>query len=96
MRSPIARMGRFFSIFALLGAVALAPSLAEAKMGFGGSRGSRTFTAPPVTKTAPTPAAPIQRTITPPPAAQPAGSLIPAPRGRESTPARPGLALAAA
>jgi predicted lipid-binding transport protein (Tim44 family) len=43
---------------------------ARAGRGFGfGSRGARTFTAPPVTKTAPKAAAPIQRSITQPPAA---------------------------
>ena len=41
--------------------------------GGAGSRGSRTFSAPPPTNTAPSPAAPIQRTITPTPGAQQPG-----------------------
>ncbi len=48
--------------------VALAPALAEARPGVGGSSGSRgakTFSAPPATQTAPSAAAPIQRTMTP-------------------------------
>jgi predicted lipid-binding transport protein (Tim44 family) len=71
-------MRRFFAIFALVGLIACAPGLAEAKMGDlfrggAGSRGSRTFSAPPPTNTAPSPAAPIQRTITPTPGAQQPG-----------------------
>ncbi len=60
---------------AAVAAVALAlgmlASPADARVGGGmsfGSRGTRTFTAPPLTRTAPTTAAPIQRSIT-----QPAG-----------------------
>jgi len=48
--------------------LALAPALAEAKAGSGGSvgsRGSRTFSAPSATQTAPGAAAPIQRSMTP-------------------------------
>ena len=41
--------------------------------GGAGSRGSRTFSAPPPTNTAPSSAAPIQRTITPTPGAQQPG-----------------------
>ena len=64
-------MRRFITVFALVGLIAFVPGLAEAKMGDlfrggAGSRGSRTFSAPPPTNTAPSPAAPIQRTITPP------------------------------
>ncbi|HEY8064558.1 MAG TPA: Tim44 domain-containing protein [Methylosinus sp.] len=54
--------------------IALAPALAEAKMGGGassGSRGSRTFAPPPATTTAPRPAAPVERSIAPQPAPQP-------------------------
>jgi predicted lipid-binding transport protein (Tim44 family) len=46
----------------------LAPAIAEAKMGGGmssGSRGSRTFSAPPATNTAPRSAAPMERSIAP-------------------------------
>jgi predicted lipid-binding transport protein (Tim44 family) len=64
---------RGLKIAALAGLVALAPGLAEAGMlskgGFG-SRGSRTFSPPPATNTAPTQAAPIQRSVTPPPTQQ--------------------------
>ena len=48
--------------------VALAPAIAEARIGGGssmGSRGSRTFSAPSATPTAPRPAAPIERSMTP-------------------------------
>lgn len=66
------RSGRLFASLALAGLIGLAPVMADAKMGGGsfGSRGSRTFSAPPSTRTAPG-AAPIERSITPPPAAQP-------------------------
>ncbi len=71
-------MRRFIAIFALVGVIACVPGLAEAKMGDlfrggAGSRGSRTFSAPPPTNTAPGSAAPIQRTITPAPGAQQPG-----------------------
>ena len=49
-------------------ALALAPSLAFAKAGFGssmGSRGSRTYSAPPATNTAPSMAAPMDRSMAP-------------------------------
>ncbi len=48
--------------------LALAPALAMAKPGSGssvGSRGSKTFSAPPATQTAPSGAQPMQRTMTP-------------------------------
>ena len=54
------------AILALL--VALAPGLALARVGGGGSMGSRggmTFSAPPATSTAPFSAAPMQRSFTP-------------------------------
>ncbi len=75
----------------LLAAAAIATALvlvaadahARAGGGFsGGSRGMRTFSAPPTTRTAPNSAAPIQRTITQP------GSPAATGRGRG---ARPGL-----
>jgi predicted lipid-binding transport protein (Tim44 family) len=56
-------------ILAFAALIALAPALAEAKMGGGGSfgsRGSRTFSAPPPTRTAPSTAAPMDRSITSP------------------------------
>ena len=51
-------MRRFITVFALVGLIACVPGLAEAKMGDligggAGSRGSRTFSAPPPTNTAP-------------------------------------------
>ena len=52
-------------------AMALAPSLADARAGGRssfGSRGARTFSAPPVTNTAPSTAAPMQRSMTSRPA----------------------------
>ena len=58
MSSSKAPMRRFITIFALVGLIACVPGLAEAKMGDlfrggAGSRGSRTFSAPPPTNTAP-------------------------------------------
>jgi len=52
----------------LAAALVLTASVAEARVGRGGSfgsRGGRTFDAPPVTRTAPTPASPIQRSQVP-------------------------------
>jgi predicted lipid-binding transport protein (Tim44 family) len=49
-------------------AVALAPALADARAGSGssmGSRGARTYSAPPPTNTSPFTAAPMQRSMTP-------------------------------
>ena len=89
---------RIFSLGALaamaLGALlALAPA-AEAKMGGGGSmgsRGSKTFSAPPSTTTAPRPAAPIERSVTPPSA----GPTTSGPAMNPGAPPRPGFAPAA-
>lgn len=69
------------SALALAALLALAPAMAEAKMGGGmssGSRGSRSFSAPPATNTAPRPAAPMQRSIESP-QATPGRSFNPAP-----------------
>jgi len=57
MSSSKASTRRFIAIFALVGLIGCAPGLAEAKMGDllrggAGSRGSRTFSAPPPTNTA--------------------------------------------
>ncbi|HVG52183.1 MAG TPA: TIM44-like domain-containing protein [Xanthobacteraceae bacterium] len=57
--------------FAALLAVVLVAAQADAKVGGGGSRGSRTFSAPPATKTAPNATQPMQRTTTQPAATQP-------------------------
>jgi predicted lipid-binding transport protein (Tim44 family) len=60
---------RFALAFAVIAALVLAFSQAEARPGFGGSfgsRGTRTFTPPPVTRTAPAPVAPLERSMTQP------------------------------
>ncbi len=64
----------------LVGVLALMPSLADARAGGGssaGSRGARTFSAPPPTATAPK-AAPMERSATPQPAPQRPAAAIPA------------------
>lgn len=64
-------------------AVAMAPGLALARAGGGhsfGSRGARTFMAPPVTRTAPFAARPFERSITPRPA--PGAAPYQSPRSR--------------
>jgi predicted lipid-binding transport protein (Tim44 family) len=63
-------MRRTSSLLAAVAALslALAPGLAEARLGGGssqGSRGSMTFSAPPSTRTAPSGAQPMQRSMTP-------------------------------
>ncbi|ANM13478.1 MULTISPECIES: Tim44 domain-containing protein [unclassified Rhizobium] len=71
MPSAISRFAKFAAIAALTSATVFA-SLGDAEArragssGFG-SRGTRTFQAPPVTQTAPAPAAPIERSMTPRP-----------------------------
>ncbi|WP_036280484.1 TIM44-like domain-containing protein [Methylocystis sp. ATCC 49242] len=70
-------MTRFFALkrgslisLALAALLALAPAIAEARMGGGGSfgsRGSRSWSAPPSTRTAPGMASPFERSITPRP-----------------------------
>jgi predicted lipid-binding transport protein (Tim44 family) len=68
---------RFRHIFALLAAMAVMSfiiSEADARVGRGGSlgsRGARTYSAPPPTATAPSTAAPMQRTVTQPDATRP-------------------------
>jgi predicted lipid-binding transport protein (Tim44 family) len=60
------RRGR--AVIALAAALTLAGSVAEARVGRGGgfgSRGGRTFEAPPATRTAPNPAGPIERSQVP-------------------------------
>ncbi len=62
------RYGKFFGILAIGLATMLAlADFAEARRASGGfgSRGTRTFQAPAATRTAPAPAAPIERTMTP-------------------------------
>ena len=66
-RHTLARTGAaLFIVLAMLPPLGSLP--AEARIGGGssfGSRGTRTFSAPPMTRTAPGPAAPMQRTETP-------------------------------
>lgn len=64
------RYGKFFGILAIgLAAMLSVADMAEARRAGGfssfGSRGTRTFQAPAATRTAPTTAAPIERTMTP-------------------------------
>ena len=67
MLSSIRRFRHVFAIAAIAMAVSLvAVDFAEARRGGGfGSRGTRTFNTPAITRTAPTPAAPVDRTMTP-------------------------------
>jgi predicted lipid-binding transport protein (Tim44 family) len=66
-RNPMRRTSLGLAGVAAL-ALALAPGLADARAGFGGSMGSRgsmTWSAPPSTRTAPNSAQPFQRSMTP-------------------------------
>jgi predicted lipid-binding transport protein (Tim44 family) len=77
-----------FAAFAVV-ALALAPALAEARPGGGGSagsRGSRTFTAPPATQTAPGSAQQFQRTETAPARPAPGVTQPAAPRPATAAP----------
>ena len=67
MLSSIRRFKHVFAVAAIAMAVSLtAVDFAEARRGGGfGSRGSRTFNTPAITRTAPNPAAPVDRTMTP-------------------------------
>ncbi|MDI7860601.1 Tim44 domain-containing protein [Rhizobiaceae bacterium n13] len=68
MFSAVRRLKNVFAVLALGLAVSfVAVDLAEARRASGGfgSRGTRTFQAPPATRTAPAPAAPIDRSMTP-------------------------------
>lgn len=80
------RTARWLSAVAVL-ALVLAPALAEARAGGSsnsGSRGARTYSAPPATQTAPATARPLERTATQPGQAQAAPAA-----------ARPGVPAAA-
>src|SRR5690606_12056514 len=75
------------AVLGLIAALAFVASEADARVGGGrsfGSRGARTFSAPPMTQTAPT-ARPMQRTLTQP--GQPSAARTAAASGQ----ARPGL-----
>lgn len=80
---------RFRSLFAMAAVAAalmlVAGDLASARVGGGGSRGTRSFSAPPATRTAPNQAAPLERTVAQPqkapstvgqPATSPAGGFF--------------------
>ena len=60
----IARLGGLS--LAVAATLALMVSVADARVGSGGSRGNRTFNTPPATNTAPKPAAPLERSMTQP------------------------------
>lgn len=78
-------MSRFFAFkrgslisLALAALLALAPAIAEARMGGGGSfgsRGSRSWSAPPSTRTMPGTASPFERSVTPRPSPGMAGPM---------------------
>lgn len=84
-------MRRLASIAAIAATVmlVLAPAIADARAGRGGSmgsRGGRTYQAPPPTRTAPAQAQPVQRSVTDPARATPAAGAATA-----GTAARPGM-----
>lgn len=87
---------RRFALYAAIAAaltLALAPAIAEARAGRGGSMGSRgaqTYTPPPPTRVAPQPAQPVQRSTQPAPA--PTQTQRPATAPGQ---AQPGMAQAA-
>lgn len=87
---------RRFTLYAALAAaltLALAPAIAEARMGRGGSfgsRGSQTYSPPPPTRVAPQPAQPLQRSVTQP--AQPTQQAAPRPAPAPQPAAQPAAA----
>jgi predicted lipid-binding transport protein (Tim44 family) len=89
MRPLHRKFRHLFSAVVVAIAVLISVGHADARRAAGGgfgSRGSRTFQSPPSTATAPTPAAPIQRTMTPaPPSNQAAPALA------KGTTPRPGF-----
>ena len=83
------RFARFLAVTAVA-ALALAPVLAEARPGgssSSGSRGARTYSAPPATNTAPSAAQPMSRTMT-----EPSRGGVPATAGAAGSAARPAAA----
>ncbi|MBV9954394.1 MAG: TIM44-like domain-containing protein [Pseudolabrys sp.] len=86
MFHKLCRLRCLVAFGAIVAALTLVAADVEARVGGGsssGSRGSRTFSAPPVTRTAPTQAQPMQRTITQPGA--------PSTVGAPATASRPGF-----
>lgn len=81
------RMKAIVALLAVAGTVIFMIADSEARVRSGGSRGTRTFAAPPVTQTAPTAAAPIQRSVTQPGTA----ANRPVAAGAASQGTRPGL-----
>ena len=80
MNKVFSRSG--FLVLGLAALLALAPAVAEARLGGGssaGSRGSRTHAAPPATTTAPHSVAPMERSMTPQPSPGPSFNPAPAP-----------------
>jgi predicted lipid-binding transport protein (Tim44 family) len=88
------RTARLLTVFAVV-TLALAPALAHAQAGRGGSmgsRGARTYQAPPPTQTAPRQARPLERTNTQPgTAAQPGAAARPNAAAPAAAAARPGF-----
>lgn len=87
--TPIDMRRRFPTLLAATAAVifALAPAMVDARVGGGrsfGSSGSRTYSAPPTTRTAPGPARPMERSMTEPSRANP-GVGAPARLGAPAT-----------
>ena len=84
------RRGSVFLAVVAVAAMVMAPSFADARAGGRssfGSRGARTFSAPPVTNTAPSTAAPMQRSMTSQPAqatAAPGAAAVPGRSGFRS------------
>lgn len=75
------RRSGFLLAAAAVAALALSPAVADARAGGGssmGSRGTRTYSAPPSTNTAPGGATQMQRSTTPMPSATSAGGMQPA------------------
>jgi predicted lipid-binding transport protein (Tim44 family) len=70
MSIPTRRRAKLlFAVLASFVSISMLASIADARVGGGssyGSRGSKTYTAPPTTNTAPKPAAPIQKSATQP------------------------------
>ncbi|WP_293866254.1 TIM44-like domain-containing protein [uncultured Alsobacter sp.] len=89
---PFARTGRTMAIAAAI--LALGIAAADARPGGGssfGSRGGRTYSAPPVTNTAPRTAAPMERSITQPSQVQPGMAAQRPGMAQPSTGWRPGF-----